>query len=66
MKRKLTLDNLITFAKLGHFGSYGHNILEVLIYTKNLEKENLYLKQKLVELETNENTIEVKVNQTEF
>jgi phosphopentomutase len=65
MKRKLTIDNLLTFCNLGYFGSYGHNVREVLLYTKRLEYHNRLLAEKIKELqpEIPENTIEIKVEE---
>lgn len=65
MKRKLTLENLLTFCNLGYFGSYGHNVKEVLLYTRRLEQQNKMLYDKLMELQADqpENSLDITVEE---
>lgn len=57
VKRTLTINNLLTFADLGYFEPYNKNIKEALLYTKRLEEENYYLRNRIAELE---NTVDVE------
>lgn len=60
VKRTLSTDNLITFADLGYFGSYGGNVKQALLRLKYLESENFMLREHINKMMESKNELEVK------